>query len=89
MATVAKWVRFVALSQEERSFPHTPGRLASWIGGVSPSPDSGCVAPWQPPKDGLRVNGCVPGRVGMLVAVECIAAERPAKTSSAESAWNF
>ena len=38
----------VALSQDQRSFPHTPGRLASAIGGVSATPDFRCVlAPRQ------------------------------------------
>jgi len=38
----------VALSQDQRSFPHTSGRLASAIGGVSATPDFRCVlAPRQ------------------------------------------
>lgn len=88
-ATVANWSKTVALSQDERSFPHTPGRLAPRIGGVSATPDSGPVAPRQLPKDGLRVNGYVLRTTCIVVAVECIAAERPAKRSSAGSAWNF
>jgi hypothetical protein len=37
-ATVAKGSTAVALSQEERSFPHTLGPLADGIGGVSHTP---------------------------------------------------